>query len=208
VKRHDLRVLVGRGLALLLALGAAAAPAGAQATELTALVGLRLGGELEDIASGDALSMDESLTLGLVLGFPLGRGRTLEVVWTHQPLDVPSTGNDAAEVGLRLDTLGVGGTYEWGEGSLRPFVSATVGLTLLSPDSDDFDVELLFAGTLGGGVKVPISGQLGLRLEGRGVAMLATGSAAGICGGGGCVLGFSGSGIAQLELLAGLSLSF
>jgi len=59
-----------------------------------------------------------------------------------------------------------------------------VGLTLLSPDSADFDLELLFAGTLGGGLKVPISGPVGLRLEGRGVAMPATGSAAGACGGG------------------------
>jgi hypothetical protein len=130
------------------------------------------------------------------------------VVWTHQPLDVPSTGNDAGEVELRLDTVGVGGTYEWGEGRLRPLVSTTVGLTLLSPDSADLDLELLFAGTLGGGVKVPISSRVGLRLEGRGVAMLATGRAAGVCGGGGCVLGFSGSEIAQLELLAGLSFSF
>lgn len=208
MKPRDRHLLIGRGLALVLALGAASAPGGAQATELTALAGLRLGGELEDTASGAAQAMDESLTLGLVLGFPLDRGRTLEVVWTHQPLDVPTTGNGTGEVGLRLDTLGVGGTYEWGEGRLRPFVSATVGLTLLSPDSADLDVELLFAGTLGGGVKVPISGRLGLRLEGRGVAMLASGGAAGVCGGGGCVLGFSGSGIAQLELLAGLSFSF
>ena len=208
MKPLDHRLLLAQSLTLLLALAAAAAPAGAQQTELTVLAGLRIGGELEDTASGDAQSIDESLALGLALGFPFGRGRTLEVVWTHQPLDVPTTGDDAGEFGLRLDTLGVGGTYEWGEGRLRPFVSATVGLTLLSPDSADFDLELLFAGTLGGGVKVPISGRVGLRLEGRGVAMLATGSAAGVCGGGACVLGFSGSGIAQLELLAGLSFSF
>jgi hypothetical protein len=208
MKRVDLRVVTGRGVVLALALAAAAAPGGAQAAELTALAGLRVGGEFEDTASGAAQAMDESLTLGLVLGFPLDRGRTLEIVWTHQPLDVPTTGIGTGEVGLRLDTLGVGGTYEWGEGRLRPFVSATVGLTLLSPDAADLDAELLFAGTLGGGVKVPISGRLGLRLEGRGVAMLTTGSAAGVCGGGGCVLGFSGSGIAQLELLAGLAYSF
>ena len=59
--------------------------------------------------------------------------------------------------------------------------------------------------TLGGGVKVPISPKVGFRFEGRGAFMLATSSASGVCGGGRCVLSFSGSGIVQLELLAGVS---
>ncbi len=206
-----MRTTVGRSLALVVVLGAAAgvaAPAAAQKHELTVLAGLHLGGQFEDSATGDYLTADPGLSLGLVLGFPLGHDRTLEVVWTHEFVHVPALPDEGVDVDLSLDTIGVGGTYEWGDGKVRPFVSGTVGITLLNPDASGYDLELLLSGTLGGGVKVPISPKAYLRLEGRGVGMLATGSAAGVCGGGACVLGFSGAGIGQLEFLAGLAFSF
>jgi hypothetical protein len=87
-------------------------------------------------------------------------------------------------------------------------VSATAGLTLLSPDDSDYDMDLLVAATLGGGVKVPFSAKAGLRFEGRGVAMLSLDGSAGVCGPSGCALAFAGSGIGQLELLAGVWYAF
>lgn len=198
------------GAAVLVATGAlATAPARAQdrPLELTVLGGLRLGGQFDDAVTGYARSFDEDLALGLSLGFPLGNVRTLEVVWTHAQLGA-AAGDDGGAVDLRLDTLGISGTYEWGDGKSRPFVFGTVGLALLSPRTSGYDSELLLGGTLGGGVKVPLSARVGFRVEGRGMALLATGGAAGVCGGGACALAFSGAGILELELLAGLSFSF
>jgi hypothetical protein len=168
---------------------------------------MRAGGQFEEAVTGYTRTFDESLTLGLALGFPLGNDRTLEIVWTHAQLGAPAD-EDGGEVDLRLDTVGAGGTYEWGDGKARPFVSGTIGLALVSPQTSGYDSELFLAGTLGGGVKVPLSPRVGLRFEGRGAAMFALGGAAGICGGGGCLLGFTGVGIVELELLAGLSFSF
>ena len=202
---------VARGLGLLVVLGALAvapAPARAEPPELTAFAGVRTGYEFEDGATGADRPADESLTLGLMLGFPLDNDRTLEVVWTHQQVDVAASDVGGADVGLRFDTLAVGGPYEWGQHAVRPFVSATAGLTLLSPDDSDYDMDLLFAGTLGAGVKVPVSKRAGLRFEGRGVALLSLDGSAGVCGPGGCALAFSGSGIGQFELLAGVWFSF
>jgi hypothetical protein len=184
-----------------------ASPVGAQEHELTVLSGLGLGGEFEDAATGETRQPDEALSLGLALGFQLGNGRTLEVVWTHQELQVPPTTDGGAGVDLGLDSLGVGGTYEWASGAVQPFVSGTAGLTVLSPDAG-YDLEVLLSATLGGGVKIPVSPKVGVRLEARGALMLATGSAAGVCGSGGCLLTFSGAGLARLELLAGLSFAF
>jgi len=201
----------GPGLGLLLALGAlaaAAAPCQGQSPELTAFAGVRTGVQFEDGTTGADRPSDESLSLGLILGFPLDNDRTLEVVWTHQQVDVAASDDGGADVGLRFDTLAVGGTYEWGQHAVRPFVSATAGLTLLSPDDSDYDMDLLFAGTLGAGLKVPISKRAGLRFEGRGVALLSLDGSAGVCGPGGCAIAFAGSGIGQLELLAGLWFSF
>jgi hypothetical protein len=69
-------------------------------------------------------------------------------------------------------------------------------------------MDLLVAATLGGGVTVPFSAKAGLRFEGRGVAMLSLDGSAGVCGPSGCALAFAGSGIGQLELLAGVWYAF
>lgn len=87
-------------------------------------------------------------------------------------------------------------------------MSGTVGLTLLTPGVAGYDSELLLSATLGGGVTLPISRRAAIRLEGKGVAMIATGSAAGVCGPNGCALTFAGAGLGQLEFTAGLAFAF
>lgn len=101
-------------LALRVALVAvgAAAPAAGQAHEVTAFAGLHLGGEFDDAASGASRTADEGFSAGLILGFPLGNGRTLEVVWSHQWVTVPAAYGEGEALDLGLDTLGVGGAYE------------------------------------------------------------------------------------------------
>lgn len=193
-------------VALVVAAGFAA-PALAGSFELTILGGFRLGGAFEDSSTGESRQLDPSPSFGLALGIPLEADRTLEVMWTHQEGRVGDTSAGAGPVDLDLDTFGVGGTYEWSRGGWRPFVSGTLGFTILSPEQPNLDRDALFGLTLGGGVKVPVSARVDLRFEGRGALMLTTGGAAGVCGGGGCVLAFSGAGIAQLEFLAGVSWS-
>jgi hypothetical protein len=182
-------------------------PAGtsAQRLELTAFGGARLGGEFEDGATGAARDADASASFGLVAGFPLGGDRVFEVVWSHQEGRVAAGDDGGGPVELDLDLLTVGGTYEWVKPRTRPFVSSTAGVMLLSPETAGLDREALLALTVGGGVKVPLSERVSLRFEGRGVFTLAVGGASGICGGGGCALGFSGSGVGQLEVLAGVT---
>jgi len=200
--------VVSRSLMLLVILGlGVAAPALAGSFELTVLGGFRMGGAFEDSSTAESRQLDAGPSFGLALGFPLEADRTLEVVWTHQEGRVAGTSTGGGPVDLDLDTLGIGGTYEWSRGTWRPFVSGTLGFTVVSPEQAGFDREALFGGTLGGGVKVPVSPRVDLRFEGRGVLMLATGSAAGVCGGGGCVLAYSGAGIFQLEFLAGVAWS-
>ena len=193
-------------LATILVAGSAT-PVLAGSFELTFLGGLRMGGTFEDPSTAEDRALDESPSFGLAVGFPLEADRTLEVVWTHQEGRVGATSTSGSAVELDLDTIGIGGTYEWSRGKLLPFVSGTGGVTILSPEEAGLGREAFLTLTLGGGVKVPLSAKVDLRFEGRGLLMLVTGSASGICGGGGCVLRYSGSGIGQLELLAGVSWS-
>jgi hypothetical protein len=166
-----------------------------------------MGGAFEDSSTAETRWLDESPSFGLAVGFPLEADRTLEVVWTHQEGRVGGASEGGGPVELDLDTVGVGGTYEWSQGKWQPFVSGTGGVTILSPEEAGLDREAFLTLTLGGGVKVPVSAKIDLRFEGRGIFMLATGGASGVCGGGGCVLAFSGAGIAQFEVLAGVSWS-
>jgi hypothetical protein len=199
-----------RALALLaLAWAVGVAPTvGAAEVALTLLGGLHVGGSFEDAVTGSGLDADVGPSFGAALGFDLGGDRTLEVMWVHQQLVVPDTSHQAGDVDLDVDTLGVGGTFEWGGARARPFVSGTAGVALLSPENSSYDRELLLMASLGVGVKLPLSSRTSIRLEGRGVGMFVVSGAAGICGPGGCALGFSGSGLGQLELLAGISFRF
>lgn len=206
VRRARARDLL-RALACLSLVGAVglAPAAGAAEVELTLLGGLHDGGSFEDAVTGKGLDADVGPSFGAALGFDLGGDRTLEVIWVHQQLVVPESSYQDGDVDLDVDTLGVGGTYEWGRARARPFVSGTVGVALLSPESSSYDRELLLMVSLGAGVKLPLSSRTSIRFEGRGVGMFVVNGAAGICGPGGCALGFSGSGLGQLELLAGIS---
>ena len=205
-----MRAITGGWWKLLLVMVVAtspAAPAVAGSFELSVLGGFRLGGELEDASTGEYRSVEASPSFGLAIGFPLEPERILELVWTHQEGQVEGASADGGPVGFDLDTIGIGGTADWRRGAWRPFLSGTAGLTILSPEQPGFDTAALFTMTLGGGVKLPVSPKVGLRFEGRGVFMLATSSTSGVCGGGRCVLSFSGSGMVQLELLAGVTWS-
>lgn len=208
-RRSSGRIRAVRAVVLLAAFSATAGlPAEGSELELTLLGGVASGGTYEEVASGASLSADTAAAAGLVLGFPKGEDRTLEVVWLHQWVTVPGAWDDGADVELALDTVGVGGTYEWGSGKARPFVSATAGVGLLGADEPGYDDELLLAGTLGGGVKLALGSRTWIRLEGRGAGLVVIGGAAGICGPSGCALAFSGAGLGQLELLAGITVSF
>jgi hypothetical protein len=191
--------------ALLAAMPAWAQSSGGRPFELTAFAGARLGGEFEDGATAAPRDLDASGSFGLAAGFPLGGERTLELVWSHQEGRVGADDVGGTPVELDLDLLTVGGTFEWVRPHTRPFVSSTAGVMFLSPEGAGLDLEALLAFTVGGGLKVPLSECVALRFEARGVLTVALGGASGICGGGGCVLGFSGAGVGQLELLAGVS---
>lgn len=193
-------------MAVLVTLVASSASAGS--FEITLLGGMRMGGEFQDSVTHETRWLDAGPSFGLALGFPLEPDRTLEVVWTHEEGQVAGTSDGGAPVGLDLDNIGIGGTYEWSQGKVRPFVSGTLGMMIVSPELVGAGRDAFFTMSLGGGVKIPVSRTIAIRFEGRGFLVLATGDSSGVCGSAGCVLSYSGSGLTQLELLTGVSWTF
>jgi opacity protein-like surface antigen len=90
---------------------------------------------------------------------------------------------------------------------LHPFVSGGLGATHISPANNDFSSETKFSLSIGGGLKFPLSQNIGLRLEARGYGTVVSSGGTILCSGG-CIAKFTGSLFMQFEASAGLSIAF
>jgi hypothetical protein len=183
-------------------------PALAQ-NELTPFVGYRFGGQFDTVTSAARAEAQPAADYGLVFDRELGgEGGWFEAYWSRQTTEIVPRGIDAGEpFDVTVDYLHVGGMYQPGTEQLRPFVLATVGLTLMDPEPSGFNKVVGFSVAVGGGVKVMFSERVGLRAEGRFVATLGGGSVAVACGPG-CSVSLSTTGIWQTEINLGLVISF
>lgn len=182
---------------LLAALGAAAAlaPASAAAVELelTPIVGY----SSTDYEFSQGLTClaifadctlrgetDDGAAFGLILGVELRPRWQLELLANRQESDLDARGRLVSlnpgipdvvfteAVDFEVTHLQIGASRTFGEGTLRPFVGAAVGVSRVEVDPGDRQVtagssEDALSASAGGGVKVDLSDRLGLRLEGR-----------------------------------------
>lgn len=165
--------------ALLLFLPLIPAAASAQLTrfEVTPFVGYRLGGEVDNSADigfdfRSDVEIDEAPTYGLIFDIPLSPNWQLELMASRQNTSFTvdegllSPSENLGDVDLNLFQAGF--LLQWGEGQVSPFAVATLGLARIEPDFVELDAENYLAGTVGGGIKVFLSENVGLRVEGRG----------------------------------------
>lgn len=144
--------------------------------EVTPLVGYTFGGSFEETYSGTDLDLDEGVSLGAAIDFPLGQGRQVELYYSRQPTELQADGpllSEEALFDLDVHYIHIGGTYTWhDEGPVRPFVAGTLGVTHLDPEPSGLDSRTRFSLGLGGGARVFATEHIGLRFEGRGFVTL------------------------------------
>lgn len=174
--------------------------------EIMPALGLRGGADLESRTPGiPAAEADASATFGVEVDVALRADGWFEGFYDHQKLDFTepaAAGGGTFDV--NVDYLQFGGRYEPGQGKVRGFVDATLGLTHYG-GSADFDNTLAFSGSIGGGVRIPMSKKLTLRLEVRGYGTF-TDTALSVNCGPGCVTHFSAGGWYQVAGRAGLAI--
>ena len=164
-------------LVLLFPLIPAAAAAQVARFEVTPFVGYRLSGEIDNSADigfdfRSDVEIDEAPTYGLIFDIPLSPNWQLELLASRQNTSfivdpgLLSPSEDLGDVDLGLYHAGF--VLNWGEGQVNPFAVATLGLARLEPDFVELDAENYLSGTVGGGVKIFFSENVGLRFEGRG----------------------------------------
>ena len=150
----------------------AASAAAAQTVEITPFYGFQFGGEFEDRFDHrdfDGVDVDEGETWGVFANFALGKsldGGQIELMYSHQDTEL--------QVGrlfgprlrdLEIEYWHLGFLYQWTPGQVRPYVVASVGATRLDPLAASGETR--FSWSLGGGLKLMFSENVGLRLDGR-----------------------------------------
>lgn len=189
------------------------APAAWAGGELTAQLGLRLGGGV-DRDSGNSKTVDGSLAYGLTFDIPLGEKheKFIAVLWSRQ--DSEATVADFqptdAVFDLTIDYLHAGGVYRPvpGKGKAQGFVMFTAGVTLVGSDESGFGSDVVPSLMIGGGGKFPIKEKLAFRLDGRMYINIDDARLSGFCGGVSCSIHFGADGALQFDLLAGISFEF
>ncbi len=213
------RLLVGSRTLALMTSVLAAAMAGAvepvaiapQRFELSPFIGYGLGGSFTLSGSGQQVDMDNHGSFALALDAQAGDAGQYELLYARQSTVLRGAG--FAATGVDVEYLQLGGTALLGDGvHLRPYILAGVGVTRLSPGPAIAHEDTRFSGSLGLGVRVPISRHLSLRLEGRGFLTLLNANGAIFCrsdqSGGLCLVRARGSSMFQFDFLAGAAYAF
>jgi hypothetical protein len=155
----------------------AAAPAQVARFEITPTVGYRFNGDLDVSRNTDTIfdsnaEIKESSVYGVTVDIPFNQNWQLELLANRQDssfiLD-PGLFTPTQELGdVRLSYYHVGLLYQWGLGQVNPFFTFSGGLARIEPEFQQLDAENRFSASLAGGVKIFLSRNIGLRLEGRG----------------------------------------
>ena len=162
-------------LSALLLLVPAAALAQFNQFELTPFAGYRLDADIDsssDLGFNRDVQVDESEVYGVLFDIGFTPNWSLELLanWQDTQFSVDegllSPTNRLGDVTLAYYQAGV--LFQTGAGQVKPFFVITAGMASIEPDFPELDAEYYFAGTLGGGVKIFFSPNIGFRFEGRG----------------------------------------
>jgi len=193
----------------------AALPARAQEPspfQVAAYGGYRVGGSLEDSATGEDRDLDEnaSLAIALELRYRSGDERFYQLWYSRQDSAV----DDAlGNYGVDVEYLHLGGTIPIGDHErAQPYFAAGLGGTRFSSSQPGAKNKTRFSGSLAIGVAVPLAEHAAFRFEARGYVTAVDSDTAIFCrsdnGTGFCRIVASGSTIVQAEALAGIAIRF
>ncbi len=152
--------------------GAASAQQQLNRFELSPQFGLQFQGEYEfdDVDFGyTRIEVDSSETFGVTFDIPVSRSLSVELFAARQEteLEITEGVGQLADPDVTFDFYHVGIQWQPPLGQVKPFFVATVGATKIDPGITEIDTEYQPSLSVGGGVKLMFSENLGLRLEGR-----------------------------------------
>ena len=197
-------VMIPAALAVTLLLGPPQARA--QSVQITPFVGYAFGGSVRDAVLDESRSFDAALAYGGALSFRISESWRFELLYSRQATKL--AGGLGPSFDVTIERYLAGFQEEKGEGNIRWFGTVWLGATRFVPGLGGFDSETKFGGGVGLGVKTFPVKNVGLRFEARGFYTLVKGEGGAFCANGTCLFAFSGTGLWQGDVSAGLILAF
>lgn len=194
---------------VVLTLGIGLSPAWAQQVEITPLVGYQFGGKFT--VQRGTLRIKDNLNYGAILDITVRPNTQLELSYSRQDTRVEfrGVGFENINIDATVDYWQIGGLVEYPRDRVRPFGLFTLGATHFNPKVAGVSGVWRFSGTIGGGVKVFLSPNIGFRLQGRLLLPYISGGSSIFCGlPGGCYITLGGTVLLQADVTAGLILAF
>ena len=180
--------------------------------EITPYAGYTIGGSFEDNTTGTTLDTREGGNFGLVLDLSDSPETQYELFYGFQRTKVAGGGTFGGDPLFDLDIhyLHLGGAYLFPGDTVRPFLAGGLGATHFAPHGNGLNRKTFFSLSLGGGAEIPISGHVGLRIEGRGFLTILPDTTEIFCvssGGAACSVKVKGDVLGQFLLMAGITFS-
>jgi hypothetical protein len=177
--------------------------AGGQTVEVAPFAGFQFGGSVRSPA-GTKVSLGATPVFGGTVNHRVSDGWRVELLYSRQATEL-GDGLTAFDVTVERYLAGV--VEERGEGRSRFFGVGLAGATRFVPGLSGYGSEVFFTLGLSLGVKHLLSDAVGIRAEARGFYVV-TDAEGGLFCRGGCLFVFSGSGLWQGDVSAGVFLSF
>jgi hypothetical protein len=189
-----------------------AAASAEKGIEITPFAGYRFGGGFQDADTGSNLSLNDSNDFGLILDYDLNRDQQLEVYLSRQKTEISAdgavTGNPRFDLSIEYYHFGGLYLFDVDNKRIRPFISGTLGITRMNPENGaGAKEEIRFSIALGGGVKIFLTDNFGLRFDARGIFTAMNSDTAVFCSGG-CAIRVKSDGFVQGEASVGFIFRF
>ncbi|GIU27670.1 outer membrane protein [Shewanella colwelliana] len=156
-----------------------------------------------------SVKIGESGHYGLIMGMKTKDPGDIYLLYSHQSTDMRAGGSFTPDTlaDLNVDYLHVGGSLYFPNGSLRPYVTASVGLTQMRP-SGEYSNESRFSMGFGAGVEYQLNKRFSLFADARGYATFVSSDNALFCDASQCIWNIRADIMWQGQVNAGIKLSF
>jgi hypothetical protein len=176
--------------------------------QIAPFVGYQFGGSIFSETFDRKFSFKSGLNWGGSVDFAIGESWRFEAYYSRQDTELQSAGLAAAAFDVKVERLMVGFQEEKGEGSVKFFGTILFGATRYTPANGSLSGDTRFSAALGLGVKSFFTPNFGLRLESHAFYTSVESGGGVFCTAGTCIFRYSGSGIWQGDVTAGLIIAF
>ncbi|WP_434926920.1 outer membrane beta-barrel protein [Shewanella sp. HL-SH8] len=154
------------------------------------------------------LNITESGNIGIMLGVTTNDPGNMYFLYSRQDTDLRQGSLSSDKLTeLEVNYFHLGGTLYFPNGNLKPYITASAGLTQLRP-SKEYSSETHFSMGIGGGVAYEVTQNVSLFADVRGYATFLNSDGGLFCNQAGCIWQIQGDLMWQSQVNLGLEIAF